>query len=145
MKYAKGSIGRVLVVKFDHGDDLIEGIKEIVVKENISFGIVTFLGALSQGDIVAGPKKLELPAEGVFLSFDDGREVLGTGTITNNAASVKPHIHVALGKGKNPLVGCLRKQGKVFITVEAVITELDGIRAARKKDDITGHATLSFN
>ena len=56
MKYQQAELGRVFVVKFEHGDDLLESIKELVSREEISFATISFLGALLKADIVAGPK-----------------------------------------------------------------------------------------
>ncbi len=38
MEYRTGSIGRVLMIRFDDGDDVLEGLKEIVIKEKITSG-----------------------------------------------------------------------------------------------------------
>jgi predicted DNA-binding protein with PD1-like motif len=35
MDYRTGSIGRVLMIRLDQGDDLLENLKEIVLKETI--------------------------------------------------------------------------------------------------------------
>ncbi|MDP8298356.1 MAG: DNA-binding protein [Candidatus Tantalella remota] len=144
MKYTKADTGRVFVVRFDHGDDFLEKLKEIIREEEIFFSTITFLGALSGGEMVCGPVDLKVPASPVEVSFDDGREVLGWGTIVSDGSDVKPHLHSSVGKGEEALVGCLRRGCEVFITVEAVITEIRGADISREKDPRTGHETLSF-
>ncbi len=145
MQYTTATTGRIFIVKFEHGDDLHKGLEELAVKEDISFATITFLGALTSADIVAGPEKPELPAVPTWLSFADGREVVGFGTIARKNGEVSLHIHATLGKGEKALAGCLRKNCEIFITVEAIITELKGARIAKKKDDRTGYDLMAFN
>lgn len=144
MQYKSGTIGRVFLVKFEHGDDPVSGIKDLAAKEDISLGSVTFLGALESSRMVVGPKEPKLPPEPEYVSFNDGREVLGFGTIVKKEGEVNPHIHATLGKGRETLTGCLREDCKTFVTIEAVVTEIKGISAERRKDDSTGLNLLSF-
>lgn len=145
MQYKSGTIGRVFLVRFDHGDDILGKVKELAKKENISLASIMFLGALEKADIVAGPKTLELPPEPMKLSFSDGREVLGFGTIASKGNEANSHIHIAIGKGEKTLAGCLRDNSATFLTIEAVITEIEGITVERKKDDTTGINLRSFS
>ncbi|MGB2600921.1 MAG: DUF296 domain-containing protein [Candidatus Omnitrophota bacterium] len=145
MRYTEGSIGRVFLVKFEHGDDLLGKVKELVVKEDIKLAAITFIGALSKGDIVAGPDKLELPAVPTWISFTDGREVFGSGTIIKEKDEVHLHIHSTLGRGEEVLTGCLRKNCEVFVTVEAIVTEIQGVKVSRVKDKDTGCNVLEFD
>ena len=144
MKYSKARQGRIFIVKFEHKDDLLTELKKLAEKEKINFATIIFLGALAKGKIIAGPKKLEVPATGDCLEFNDGREVLGLGTIVRDKNGTHAHIHAAYGKKKNTLTGCLRDDGRVFITVEAVITEFKGVKVSRAKDKKTGHRLLKF-
>jgi predicted DNA-binding protein with PD1-like motif len=144
MRYTEGSTGRIFLIKFEHGDDLLAKVKELAVKEDVKLATITFIGALSKGDIVAGPDKLELPAVPTWISFADGREVLGSGTIIKEKDEVHTHIHSTLGRGKEVLTGCLRKDCQVFVTVEAVVTEIKGINVSRLKDKDTGCNVLEF-
>ena len=144
MKYAKGSIGRVFVVRFEHGDDLVEKIKELAVLEKIKLATVMLLGALRKGTMVAGPRELKTPAESNWASFSDGREILASGMIVNPDGNVKLHLHGSYGRGESTLTGCLRKDSEVFITVDAVVAEISGVNASKRKDERTGHEVLTF-
>lgn len=145
MQYREGTIGRVFLVRFEHGDDLVKQIKELAVKENIALATITLLGAIKKGDVVTGPKELKVPAESVWASFSDGREVLAAGMIVAEGQEAKLHLHGAFGRGKETLTGCLRKNSEVFITIDGVVTELKGIKAVKRKDEVTGHEVLKFD
>ncbi len=144
MKYAKGSIGRVFVVRFEHGDDLVEKIKELAACENVRLATVILLGALRKGTMVTGPRELKTPAEANWSSFDDGREVFASGMIVNSGGEIKLHIHGSFGRGDAALTGCLRKDSEVFITVDAVVTEILGVKASKRRDEKTGHEVMFF-
>ncbi|MGB2599427.1 MAG: DUF296 domain-containing protein [Candidatus Omnitrophota bacterium] len=144
MEYSRGSIGRIFLVKFEHGDNLLEEIKKLINKENISAATVSFIGALSGGDIVTGPKETKLPPEPNFMTFKDGREVIGFGTIIKKDGEPSVHVHSSLGRGEDVLTGCLRNNVEVFVTIEAVITELNDVNATRKEDEKTGINLLAF-
>ena len=113
-------------------------------KEKLSFASILLLGALEKGDIVTGPKEAKIPPMPDERTFDDGREIVGFGTIVTEGSDVKMHLHGAMGRGTETFLGCLRKDGKVFITIEAVITEYKGVDVIRAKDPSTGINLLTF-
>ncbi len=145
MKYAQGDIGRVFIVNFEHGDDFLAELKSFVEKERISFATITFLGAVSDGDIVTGPKKMTLPADPNMVSLTDVRETVGFGTIVNGKDGPEIHVHASFGKSGEVLTGCLRKNCKIFITIEALIAEVSNISVVRELDKKIGHKTLNFS
>lgn len=48
------------------------------------------------------------------------------------------HIHASMGKKKKSLTGCVRRDSKVFLVVEAVVFELKGVKAEKIQDPKTG-------
>jgi len=144
MKYSEGKIGRTFVLKFEHGDDLLYELKRFVVEKNIRAGIVHFIGALNNAEIVVGPKKNVLPPDAVWKKFADGREMVGTGTVFWKGDEPGIHIHSAIGRGDKVNVGCIRKKAKVYLVVEAVVMEIKGADARRSKDARSGMELLEI-
>ena len=138
MKYTKGKIGRIFLVKFEDDDILTDKIAELAKKEKIKAGVLVFLGALKKGKLVTGPKKPVIPPEPNWVSFKDGWEVMGIGTVFINSKGPQIHIHSAMGKKQKTLIGCVRKDSKVFLVIEAVLFELKGIKATKDIDPKTG-------
>ena len=138
MKYTKGKIGRIFLVKFEDDDILTDKIAELARKEKIKAGVLVFLGALKKGKLVTGPKKPVIPPEPNWVSFKDGWEVMGIGTVFINSKGPQIHIHSAMGKKQKTLIGCVRKDSKVFFVIEAVLFELKGIKATKDIDPKTG-------
>jgi predicted DNA-binding protein with PD1-like motif len=138
MQYTKGTIGRVFLLKFNDGDILLKEIEKLARKEKIKAATMIFLGALKKGDIVTGPKKPVIPPKPNWVSFNQGWEAMGIGTIFTNKSGPQIHIHSAMGKKRRTLTGCVRKDSAVFLVIEAIIFELKGIFADKNIDPRTG-------
>lgn len=145
MKYTKGTIGRVFLIKFSDKDIFLKEIEKFAGKEKIKAATMIFLGALREGDLVTGPKKTVIPPEPNWVKFKDGWEVFGIGTIFTNKKGPQIHIHSSLGKKKDVLTGCVRKDSRVFLVIEAVVFELKGVKAAKDIDPSTGLNLLRIN
>jgi hypothetical protein len=138
MKYTKGSLGRVFLLKFEDDDVLIDRLSAFARKEGIKAAAMIFIGALKKGDLVTGPKKPVIPPSPNKVAFKDGWEAMGIGTIFTNSKGPQIHIHAGIGKKNKVLTGCLRGKSKVFLVIEAVVLELKGIRAGKDVDPATG-------
>ena len=144
MKYRSGNIGRVFVLKFEDGDSLIEGITKVASDENVDAGFVMLLGGMRQAGMVCGPKEPVLPPDPIWQEFSDGREILGVGSIFLKDGEPAVHLHGAVGKAGATLTGCVRRDDKVFLVVEATILEITGISAKKVTNQNTGISMLEF-
>lgn len=138
MRYSKGTIGRIFLLKFDDGDVVLDEINKFASHEKLKCATMIFLGALKEGHIVTGPKKPVIPPEPNWTKFKDGWEVMGIGTIFTNKAGPQIHIHTSMGKKNKVITGCVRKDSKVFLVIEAIVFEIKGIRATKEIDPKTG-------
>lgn len=135
MKYQTGSIGRTFLVKMEHGDDLIQGIKEIAGKEQIQSAVIFMLGALQDVSMVTGPQAATIPPVGIETRLQEAREIIATGTLVQDESGQPSlHIHGSLGRENNTITGCLRENTTVYLVVEVIIMELLGIQASREED-----------
>ena len=134
MKYAIGEIGRVIVVKFENGDAILDNIIEIAKKEKIGAGVFHLVGGMKNAKIVVGPEQEELPPVPVWREIKESHEIVGTGTIFWHGEEPKIHFHGAYGKRDNVRVGCLREAAETFIILEGIIFEIKGVDAARELD-----------
>jgi len=138
MQYTKGTIGRIFLLKFKDDDILIKEIERLARKERLKAAALVFIGALKKGDLVTGPKKPVIPPEPNWVKFDKAWEVMGIGTIFTNKSGPQIHIHTAMGKRQKTLTGCVRKDTKVFLVIEAVLFELKSVKATKDIDPKTG-------
>lgn len=144
MDYRTGSIGRVLSIRFDHGDDLLEGLKEIILKEKIRSGWFQILGGVIQAGVVTGPKEPTMPPDPVWREVDEAREVLGSGSVHMDGEEPRIHLHAAMGHHGDTLTACIRKNTKVYLILEVILFELKGIDASRPWYEEGGFNRLTF-
>ncbi len=144
MEYAVGRTGRIIAARLFEGEDLYKSVHEIAVAENIKSAAVFITGGFRKANVVVGPKQEEPTVIGEFRSFAGPGEVLGVGTIYCDKEEPKLHIHTAIGKADEVMVGCPRDGTKTFLILEVTIIEIDGLNAERKLDEKTGLNLLRF-
>lgn len=145
MEYRKGTIGRVFSVRFDEGDNFLEELLNLITTENIRCGWFHVLGGLREADVVTGPKEPTIPPDPVWRQIRGAREVLGAGSIFWDGSEPKIHLHAAMGHHGDTLTACVRKGTKVYLILEVMIIELDGIEATRPWYEKGGFNRLTFS
>lgn len=144
MEYQQGNIGRVFVAKIGHGEDFLGEIKKLAIKENIRAATLFMLGALKSAAVVVGPQEPVLPPQPMWRSFDNTRELVGTGTLFWDGEEPLPHIHGVFGKEDISLMGCIRADSEVFLILEVIIFEITGLNAVRQFNETLGLKALTF-
>ena len=144
MEYRSGTVSRVIAVRFDHGEDFLAGLKELVLREKIESGWFQIIGAFMQAGTVIGPREPVVPPEPVWKEVDSVCEVLGSGSVHLDQGEPKIHLHAALGNHGETLTGCVRKDTRVYLTLELVFFELKGLGAARPWHEAGGFSRLEF-
>ncbi len=144
MDYGIGKVGRVVVARGFDGENLYEQIESIAAKEGIASATVLLVGGLRSAKVVVGPKDPNGPIEPQFVEFDDAREIAGVGTIFSDDQGPKLHLHAAIGRGGESLVGCPRGGAHIFAVMEMVMIEIEGIDASRQLDPSLGIKLLTL-
>ncbi len=144
MEYKTGTIGRVIVARFDQGDDLLEGLKELCRNENLRAAWFQILGGLRQAGVVTGPKEPTMPPDPVWVEVDGAREVVGSGSVFWDADEPRIHLHAALGHHGETMTACIRRNTKVYLVLEVMILELQGLDATRPYFTEGGFNRLTF-
>jgi len=144
MQYRQGSIGRVIVAKVEHGDDLLLEIEKLLYQEKIESAVMYMIGALQGASLVVGPQAATVPPEPVWKKFDDAREIVGIGTVFSGSNGPQIHLHAAIGRGEESLTGCIRKDSQVYLVVELILLEMLDSKALRTFDEKTGLTLLGF-
>lgn len=144
MIYTGAKIGRTFVIKFENNDDIIMELEKLIKKEKIRSGFFMFLGGLKKGNLACGPQKPVIPPVPEMIAFKDAWEVFGTGSVFEGKGGARIHMHTSLGKKLKTLTGCVKKNTAVFITMEAFLIELKGVKARKEIDKKTGINMLKF-
>ncbi len=145
MKYSQGHLGRVLVIKIEHGDDLLNELRQLAIKEKLSAAVLFLIGALKKASLVAGPQEDIIPPSPVWNSFDNAHEMVGIGTLfLDQDQQPVIHLHAAAGRADDCRTGCIRGDAEAYLVVEVIIMEILGSGAIRKPDAVTGMDMLGF-
>ena len=144
MEYRTGRVGRVIVVRFDHGDDFLKGLTDVIKKENIHSGWFQILGGMRKADVVIGPEEPVMPPEPIWKEVDEARETLGIGSIFWDGEEPKIHLHAAMGHHGETLTCCVRKGTQVYLILEVILFEIEGLPAGRPWFKEGGFNRLSF-
>lgn len=134
MQYQVGKPGRIIIVRFGDGDDVMGGLAEICRKETLRAACFSLVGGLKRGRYVVGPETEEMPPIPVWRELNESHEAVGFGTIFWHGDQPKVHFHGAYGKRDAVKAGCLREESKAFLVLEAVITEILDVNAVRELD-----------
>lgn len=133
--------GNKIIARIDKGEEILEKIKEISLKEDIRLAEVTALGAIN--DFTARVfKTLEKKYDS--NDFKGNFEIVSlTGTINTMDGCFYTHIHMSAGNEKGEVFGGHLNRAVVSATCEMVITIIDG-SVDRRFDEEVGLNLLNF-
>ncbi len=145
MKYSEASPGRIFIVRLEDGELLHETIECFAGEKKIrSAALIVLGGADTDSKLVVGPK--EGRAEKIsplHFILDHVHEIAGTGTIfPNEKGEPVLHMHIACGRNRSTVTGCVREGVKVWHVMEVILFELTGSSAVRARDPETGFELL---
>lgn len=146
MKACEGQIGRVFVIRLEHGDIVPTCIERFAEENKISVGHVIMVGGIDSGEVVVGPRNSrEMPPQPLLLPLDGAHEVVGVGIIAPGENG-KPelHMHAALGRAGRTMTGCLRQGVSTWLIGEVIIYEIVGADVARVRDKESGFVLLNI-
>lgn len=145
MQYQEAKLGRVFVLRLEHGDAIPDIIEQFAGEQNINRAVVHFLGGADTGSkIVVGPEDGTKLDGKIFITELLGvSEAVGLGTIfPDEEGRPKLHLHSAFGRQRDTITGCTREGVQVWQIGEVIIWELLGTCAKRKADPKTGFELL---
>ncbi len=145
MRWSEAHRGRVFVIRLEHGDIVHESIERFAREQGIAVARVSILGGADCGSkLVVGPRRGEaVPPEPMETSLEEVHEMTGVGTLApSESGQPVLHMHIACGRERSTVTGCVRAGVRVWHVAELVVEELTGSSAVRKKNATTGFALL---
>ena len=131
----------IIVLRMDKGEEILDKIKEIALKEDIKLASISALGAVN--DFTVGVFKTK---EKKYYSnhFTGDFEIVSlTGTINTMNDEFYTHIHMSCGDSEGKVFGGHLNQAYVSATVEMIIQIIDG-KVDRKFDEEIGLNLFQF-
>lgn len=145
MKYTSGEMGRIFVVRLEHGDVVHECLEALARKEEIEAAAVIAVGGADMDSLlVVGPEDgRKIPVRPMTRLLHEAHEVVGTGTIfPDDAGRPMLHMHMACGRKERTITGCVRSGVKTWHVLEFIVIEIKGCRARRLADPLIGFKLL---
>ena len=139
MEYRK--FNNTIVARIDKGEEILEKVKEIALKENIKLANINALGATN--DFTVGVFKVD---EKKYYSntFKGNFEIVSlTGTINTMNDDFYAHLHMSAGNDKGEVFGGHLNRAIVSATCEMIINIIDG-KVDRYHDDEIGLNLFKF-
>lgn len=145
MKYTEASLGRVFILRLEHGDVIPKVIEEFALNQSLEAATVFFLGgAEKESQVITGPEDgtaKKIVADVSPLSRVS--EAVGVGTIFLNEKRVPTlHLHSAFGNREGTTTGCTRKGVTIWHIGEVIILELLNHSAHRRLNPDMGFELL---
>lgn len=113
-----------IIARIDKGEEILDKVKEIALKEDIKLASVQALGAISQ--FTVGVFKTD---EKKYLAneFEGAFEIVSlTGTINTMDGEFYAHLHMSAGDEKGQVFGGHLNRARISATCEMVITVIPG-------------------
>lgn len=145
MKYTQAKLGRIFILRLEHGDRLPDTIENFAKDHEIESATLFFIGGTDQNSkVVVGPEdgtaKKPIPT---IIGLPGVSESVGIGTIFLNEEKLpKLHLHSAFGRQEQTVTGCTREGISIWHIGEVIILELTNCSARRKIDPMTGFELL---
>ena len=139
MEYRR--FNNTIVCRIDRGEEILDKIKEVALKENIKLANVNALGATNE--FTVGVFKTD---EKKYYSneFRGDFEIVSlTGTINTMNGEFYTHIHMSAGNEKGEVFGGHLNRAIVSATCEMIINIIDGV-VDRKFDEDIGLNLFKF-
>ena len=147
MKYSEADLGRIFILRLEHGDKIPDTIEEFAKTHRIDSAILHFLGGADvDSKVVVGPEDSTAKRPRKMVTELLGTsEAVGIGTLFSNEDKVpKLHLHSAFGRKRDTVTGCVREGITIWHIGEVVIFELLNSSARRKLDIETGFELLDL-
>lgn len=132
---------QTIIARIDKGEEILEQLKEIALKENIFLANINALGALSEFTVgVFDTKEKQYYAN----SFSGNYEIVSlTGTISTMNGEYYAHLHMSAGDREGKVFGGHLNKAIVGATCEMVIQIING-KVDRKFSEEIGLNLFEF-
>ena len=131
--------GRVFIGRLPSGANLLESLTAVCREENVRFGVVTAIGAVSSARL--GYYKQDEQEYIDCLNIEKGLEIASCmGNVSLKDGEIFVHVHVTLSDEEGRCYGGHLMPGTRIFAAEYSIRELEGQPYTREHDTGTGLA-----
>jgi predicted DNA-binding protein with PD1-like motif len=132
-------LGRIVVLRGDRGEDLLETIETTARGNHVANGvIISAIGTLENCRIHRVTSK-KLPPEEEYVDIDGPLEI---NSVSGVIANGRLHAHISVSNGKGTYGGHLELGSRILYLAEIVVAEITGVSFNRVPDMATGLSLL---
>lgn len=145
MKYSEARQGRIFIIRLEDGEILHKQIEQFAREHSIRAAAMVIVGgADTESRLITGPREgRAVPVEPMSQLLENVHEIAGTGTLfSDEDGNPVVHAHIACGRERKTVTGCIRDGVVVWHIVEIILFELTGSSAVRKVDPKLGFKLL---
>ncbi|MFA5182905.1 MAG: PPC domain-containing DNA-binding protein [Syntrophales bacterium] len=145
MKYEESKIGRVFILRLEDGEIVHEIIETFAREHRLRAAALIIIGGADDGStLVVGPREdRTIPVTPMTHILTNAHEVAGTGTLfPDEEGAPILHMHMACGRRKETVTGCIRTGVKVWRVMEVILFELLDTRSVRRPEPPTDFKLL---
>ena len=132
MEYRK--FDKTYIVRIDRGEEILEQVRELALKEGIRLASVQALGAVNEftvGVFRPGEKRYDANV------FQGDYEIVSlTGTINTMDGGFYTHLHMSAGDETGHVFGGHLNRAVVSATCEMVVRVVDGVVERRRDEEV---------
>ena len=146
MKYSEARQGRIFVIRLEDGDIVHEEIEKLAKDQSVKAASLIIVGGADNGSrLIIGPEHgRSKPVTPMSIVLDNVHEITGTGTIfPDEDGNPVLHMHLACGRNRDSITGCIREGVKVWHVMEAILFEIIDTTGVRVLDQETGFKLLN--
>lgn len=121
--------GNALVLRLNHGEDVLESIAECVEEDKSTIILTTGLGMISEFELGYFDN-----GEYVTKAFKEAHELLSMQGSVASDGDPRLHIHVAVADRSHNAFGGHLLRGKVWMSNEICLLRIDGLESRRQVD-----------
>ena len=147
MKYLQAKQGRIFILRLEDGDIVHEEIEQFARKQSIKAAALIIIGSVDENStLIVGPTQGKArPVNPMEHILDNAHEIAGVGTLfPDDQGDPMLHMHMACGRNKTTVTGCIRKGVKVWQIMEAILFELVDTNGIRAFDPALGFKLLKI-
>lgn len=135
----KAGFGRIIVLRGDRGEDLLETVETAALANRVPNGvIISAIGTLENCRIHRVTSR-NLPPVEEFVDIDGPLEI---DSVSGMIANGRLHAHISVSDGKATYGGHLERGSRILYLAEVVIAEITGTSFDRVRDMATGLSLL---
>lgn len=132
----KAELSRYRMGRIEHGKDLLDELTALCVREQVTLGQVTAIGAMQKARVGYYNQKTR---QYEYLEWNDEVELLNLiGNVSTRDGKPVVHAHVTLADRKGNAFGGHLAQGTIVFACEYSLVILEGPELIRSPDSTTG-------